>query len=82
MDELRNVISDLRNKLSKTNEESNKLELNHLNNSILIKNRENEILTKENIILKGKLVEVQSHVERIIYEGQQFRCESNQHVII
>ena len=80
LNDLREVINELKNKYSKSNEDSHKLDSNHLNNTIQTKNKEIEQLSKENIILKGKLSEVQERIESVVYESHLFRIESNKHV--
>ncbi len=81
LNEMRELVSELRAKLTKTNEETFKLEQNTLNNTIQLKNNEIEILTKENQQLRKQIDQVQLKVDNIISENNQFRIQSNSQVI-
>lgn len=74
--ELRELVYSHKEKLSSTNKESYKLDITNLQNTLQNKNKEIDFLSRENSNLKGRLIEVQSRVENIVYESQQFRSES------
>jgi hypothetical protein len=73
---LRKSVNEIRNSYSKSNEESYKLEISRMKQNIIQKEKENEILLKENQTLKFQLKKYEENTESIRDEGKKFRIEA------
>lgn len=73
---LRTTVNDLKIQLSRTNEEAFKLEISRLKQSLTAKEKENEMLSKENSNLKSQIKKYEENVENIIEENKKFRIET------
>jgi hypothetical protein len=73
---LRKVVNDLKLQLSRANEESFKLEIARLKQSLLSRESEMLNLTKENSNLKGQVKKYEQNIEGILEENKKFRAET------
>jgi hypothetical protein len=73
---LRQTVHQLRSELSKTNEEHLKLEISKVSQIINNKEKENHIITQENLNLKVQFKRMQENFENLIEENKRFRVET------
>lgn len=73
---LRKTVNDLKLQLSRANEESYKLEIARLKQSLLSRESEMLNLTKENSTLKGQVKKYEQNIEGILEENKKFRAET------
>jgi hypothetical protein len=73
---LRDTISEMRLNFSKINEEAMKIEISRLNSVINNKDKEIQILTKDNGNMKDSLNRYQNNIETMLEENKRFRQET------
>jgi hypothetical protein len=76
MDQLRKTVNDLKLQLSKTNEESYKVEISRLKHNLAKNDQDRENLTRENNLLKQQLKKYEDNMESMIEDNKRFRNEA------
>lgn len=76
MQNLRKTVNELKLQLSKTNEESYKLEIARLKQNLAVSEKEKEMLRKENQNLKLQAKKYEDNIDNIIEENKKFRNDT------
>ena len=73
---LRHLVNDMKIQISKTNEEAHKLEISRLKQSFVLKDKENQILIKENNSLKKQIKKFEENTSQLMEDNKAFRLET------
>ena len=80
--ELRESKTELKLRFSNINEEAHQIEIQKLNNKLSIKDREIDLLDKQNIALKDKLCGLENFIRNFIEESAKSRKDVDVNVLI
>lgn len=80
--ELRESKTELKLRFSNINEEAHQIEIQKLNNKLSIKDREIDLLDKQNIALKDKLCGLENFIRNFIEESAKYRKDVDVNVLI
>ncbi len=78
---LRKTLNEVKFQFSKTNEESFKLEITRLKQAVSSRDKDNEVLMKENLALKQQLKKYEENLQNMIEENKKFRTETEKKII-
>ena len=73
---LRHLVNDLKLQISRTNEEAHKLEISRLKQNFVLKEKENQILIKENNSLKKQIKKYEDNTSQLMEDNKAFRLEA------
>jgi cell division protein FtsB len=79
---LRKTLNEVKFQFSKTNEESFKLEITRLKQSLSTREKDNEVLVKENTALKLQLKKYEENLQNMMEENRKFRHETEKKIIL
>ena len=73
---LRQLVNDMKLQMSRTNEDTHKLEITRLRQTLSLKDKENQILVKENNSLKKQIRKYEENTNQLIEDNRLFRLEA------
>lgn len=73
---LRQNLIEMKTLMSRTNEEAYKLEISRLKQSLSMKEKENKILSQENVSLKRQIKKHEENTNQLIEDNKSFRIEA------